>query len=421
MLRPLYTALIYLLAPVIFIRTAWQVRRDPEERRRLPERLGYFSPKMPLPEPLIWVHAVSVGEVQAAAALIRVLQRHYSGHALLVTTATTTGAQRVQSLFGDSVRHAYLPYDLPGAVRRFFQQVRPALAIIMETEIWPNLYRECAVRGVPIVLASARLSERSVRRYRRFAAAFDSELKNLTVAAQTQTDAQRFIAIGASPQRVYVTGNVKFDMEVAPEVGQDGEALRISSFAGRPVWVAGSTHAVEEDIVIEAHRRLLQSYGNALLILAPRHPHRFDQVRGHLSARTLRFASRSRQGPVHDIDILLADTLGELLLLYAAADVAFVGGSLVPIGGHNLLEPAALGKPVLTGPYNTNSQDIAKLMLASGAALQVNNAEELATTLLELFLNPKRREAMGEKGREIMVENRGAVENVMTVIEQVMQ
>jgi 3-deoxy-D-manno-octulosonic-acid transferase len=410
----IYTALLYAAAPVVFALTAWRGIRDPAYRDRLAERFGFT--KLRSEGPAIWVHAVSVGEVQAAAPLIRALRQKYPQHTLIVTTTTPTGAQRVRALFADAVRHAYLPYDLPGAVSRFLDRVRPQQAVIMETEVWPNLYRACARRRIPIVLVSARLSEKSVRRYRRFAGVFAAVLRDLVIGAQTQADAQRFIAIGANPARVQVTGNLKFDIEVPAQVQSEGAALRDGM---RRIWVAGSTHAVEEDAVLEAHRRVLKIHSDALLVLVPRHPNRFDQVQEWLRASSVRFATRSRREPVGaEVSVLLADTLGELLMLYAAADVAFVGGSLVPhVGGHNLLEPAALAKPILTGPHNANGQDIAQLLFADGAALEVRTADELAAAVAGLFANPQRRSDMGGKALHIVTSNRGAVARALALIE----
>lgn len=413
----IYTALLYVAAPVVFALTAWRGIRDAAYRDRLGERFGLTSLRGD--GSAIWLHAVSVGEVQAAAPLIRALRTQHPQRMLIVTTATPTGAQRVQALFADTVRHVYLPYDLPGAVNRFLDRVRPRQAIVMETEVWPNLYRACARRRIPIVLASARLSEKSVRRYRRFAAPVAAVLRELAIGAQTQTDAQRFIAMGADPARVQVTGNIKFDIEVPAQVQADGRALRESSFADRKVWVAGSTHADEEDQVLQAHRRVLKAHPGALLVLVPRHPNRFDQVRAWLGGSSVRLASRSRHEPVHaDTEVLLADTLGELLMLYAAADVAFVGGSLVAhVGGHNLLEPAALAKPILTGPHHANGRDIAQLLFTNGAALQVHGTEELAAAVAKLFAHPERRRELGEKAKAIVAANRGALARVLGLIE----
>lgn len=413
----IYTAVLYVAAPVVFALTAWRGIRDPAYRDRLCERFGWTTLRGD--GSAIWVHAASVGEVQAAAPLIRALRQRHPQRTLIVTTTTPTGAQRVRALFADTVLHAYLPYDLPGAVNRFLDRVRPRQAIVMETEVWPNLYRACARRGIPIVLASARLSEKSVRRYRRFAGVFGAALRDMAIGAQTQTDAQRYIAIGANPARVLVTGNIKFDIEVPAQVSADGAALRSAAFAGRKVWVAGSTHAGEEEEVLEAHRRVLKAHPDALLILVPRHPNRFDQVRAWLDDSSMRFVSRSRQEPLNaGIEVLLADTLGELLMFYAAADVAFVGGSLVPlIGGHNLLEPAALAKPILTGPHNANGQDIAQLLFAAAAAQEVHSAEDLAAAVAKLFAHPERRKEMGEKALAVVAANRGALARALALVD----
>jgi 3-deoxy-D-manno-octulosonic-acid transferase len=288
----------------------------------------------------------------------------------------------------------------------------------METEVWPNLYGACAARKIPIVLVSARLSERSVPRYRRFAGLFGAVVRDLDIGAQTQTDAERFVAIGADAGRVHVTGNIKFDMEAPPQVRDEGAALRDAMFAGRKVWVAGSTHAGEEEIVLAAHQRILKIHRDALLILVPRHPDRFEQVRDWLGTRSVRFARRSRNEAAGTANVLLADTLGELLMFYAAADVAFVGGSLVPhIGGHNLLEPAAFAKPILTGPYNANGKDIAQLLIDGGAALEVKSAEELAAAVAKLFADPARRDKMGAEALRILAANRGALARALALID----
>lgn len=415
-----YTVLLYLFAPVALAVTALRGLRDPAYRDRLPERLGFTNIRF-AGSP-IWVHAVSVGEVQAAAVLIRALRTRHPAHALLVTTATPTGAQRVRVLFGDSVRHCYLPYDLPGAVDRFLSRTQPRIAIVMETEIWPNLFRECGTRDIPILLASARLSEKSANRYRRLAGLLKRALTRVTIAAQSPLDADRFRSIGADAARVHVSGNVKFDLEVPGEVRRSGESLRASQFPDRAVWVAGSTHEGEENIVLDAHERVRAVHKSALLVLAPRHPSRFEQVRTWLKARGASYASRSRNETVTaDTSVLLVDTLGELLVFYAAADVAFVGGSLAPIGGHNLVEPAALARPVIVGPHNFNAPDIAQLFRSDGAALEVASAEALAAAILDLLANPARRAEIGEKGRAIVESNRGALDRVMQLIDPLLQ
>lgn len=421
MLRLIYNALICIAAPLAFGWTAWRGIRDPLYRDRLPERFGYSG--LRLEGGAIWVHAVSVGEVQAAAALIRALRQRYPARPLLVTTATPTGAQRVRALFGDAVHHSYLPYDLTGAVRRFLDRVQPAIAVVMETEVWPNLYRECGRRRLPIVLASARLSEKSVRRFRRIAGLFrDALSQDIAIAAQTQADADRFVGVGASRAGTHVTGNIKFDLEVPDEVRATGEALRAAQFPDRFVWVAGSTHEIEEDILLQAHRAVRQLRPDALLILVPRHPNRFERVRQWLSSQNVSYATRSRGDAVTaDTSLLFVDTLGELLMFYAACDVAFVGGSFVPVGGHNLLEPAALARPVLTGPNNFNAPDIARLLFESDAAVEVSSGAALAAVLLELIADPQRRSRMGEAARAILEANRGAVERVVSLIEPLLR
>lgn len=422
MLRSVYTALLYVFAPIALAATALRGVRDPAYRDRLSERLGFTRVLQGSDARPIWVHAVSVGEVQAAVPLVRLLLKKYPQRPLLITTATPTGAQRVRALFSDSVRHAYLPYDLPGAVRRFLDRVRPAIAIVMEREIWPNLFSECRRRSVPVLLASARISERSAVRHQKFASLFGEALaSNVKIAAQTIQDADRYRAIGA--RDVEVTGNVKFDIEAPVAAKQSGAALRAEQFAQRLVWVAGSTHEGEEDQVLAAHRLVTQQRPDALLILVPRHPNRFDAVRSWLKTQQVTFVSRSRGEQVTSAtSVLLADTLGELMMFYAAADIAFVGGSLIAtIGGHNLLEPAVLERPVLVGPHNFNAPDIAQLMFESGAARQVNSPEQLAQAILELASNPELRARMGRQGSEMVAANRGALERVVAFVEARLQ
>jgi 3-deoxy-D-manno-octulosonic-acid transferase len=414
---PLYVLLTYLLAPIVMIAEGWKALRHAEYRGRLSQRLGFVEP---LAGPgTVWVHAVSVGEVQAAAGLVRALQRRYPDRPFVVTTVTPTGAAQARKLFGDSVRQCYLPYDLPGAVRRFLDRVRPDVAIILETEIWPTLYRELGRRGIPLVMASARVSARSVSRYRRMAGLFSDTLSHgLLIGAQSAADADRFRAIGAAPDRVSVTGNVKFDMEIPGSTIEAGRELRARFAAGRPVWIAGSTHEGEEEAALAAHDRLLQQQPEALLILVPRHPQRFEAVRGLLRRRGLRFAQRSLgEEPSSTQPVFLVDTLGELQMFYAASDVAFVGGSLVPVGGHNLLEPAVLGLPVLSGPYTQNAQEIADLLAASGALLIVQDEAGLARALVDLLSSPTLARETGEKGRRAMAQSRGAVERLVALVE----
>jgi 3-deoxy-D-manno-octulosonic-acid transferase len=416
-IRRLYSLLIYCAVPFATAVVLWRGLRDRSYWQGLNERFGWG--RRLNSAPAIWLHAVSLGEMSAAAPLVRALRSRYPENPLVLTTATPTGRARARGLFGDTVDVRFLPYDTPGAVARFLDRIRPRLAIIMETELWPNLFKECERRGVPLVLASARLSAKSVSRYRRLGRLFRGIFSaSSLIAAQTALDAERFIAIGAQSARTRVMGNIKFDLELSAGVIGQGRELRASFGSARPTWIAGSTHAGEEEQVLAAHEELR---GSTLLILVPRHPDRFRAVSDLLSSRGVRFTRRS-SGILPDAatQVVLADSVGELAVLYASADVAFVGGSLVPIGGHNLLEPAALGLPVLTGPYQSNGQDIARLLLEQGAALQVGDAQELAAALTRLLADPAERQRIGAIGRHIVESNRGSVARLLDLIEPLM-
>lgn len=417
MMRRLYSVLVYCAAPLAFAQVLWRGLRDRSYRQALGERFGW-GPALSA-APSLWLHAVSLGEMTAAAPLVRALQSRYPQSPLLLTTATPTGRARARELFGAAVEVRFLPYDTPGAVARFLDRARPRLAILMETELWPNLFRECERRRVPVVLASARLSARSVARYRRFGGLFRGIFSaTALIAAQTREDAERFVAIGAPRERVHVAGNVKFDLQVSHEGTARAGELRASLGGARPVWIAGSTHAGEEQQVLAAHQRLQIDQPNALLLLVPRHPDRFEAVADSLSRAAVCFTRRSTGvEPGGATQVVLVDTVGELGALYAAGDVAFVGGSLVPIGGHNLLEPAALGLPVLTGPSYFASNDIARLLIAQGAALEVADARELAAALARLLGDPAERQRMGAIGRRIVESNRGSVARLLDLIE----
>ena len=366
------------------------------------------------------MHAVSVGEVQACAALVSALRRAHPELPLTITTFTPTGAARARALFGDRAQVRYVPFDLPGAVSRFFRRVQPRLAVIFETELWPNLYRACGRQRIPLVLASARISARSLGRYQKLGRLFSDTLGQVAVvAAQGSVDAERFRSLGADGDATHVTGNLKFDFELPPDIATRGAALRRQFAPQRPLWVAGSTHGGgEEQALIDTVRRLREQVPRALLVMAPRHPQRFAEAAQALAQSGLRFARRSlADADRPDSEVLLLDTLGELLDFYAAADVAFVGGSLVPVGGHNLLEPAALGVPILTGPHNFNSADVARLLIERGAAEVVRTPAELAGRLTALFADPAARERIGAAGRDCVAGNRGALAKLLALIE----
>jgi len=408
-LHLLYSFLVALVAPLALLMHA---RRS---GGRTAERLGYVPAAN---EPVLWIHAVSVGEVRAAAILLPALRQQFPGMPVVMTTTTATGARQVRELLGEAVRHVYLPLDLPGAARRFLDRIRPRLGLVMETEIWPNLYRECARRRIPLVIASARLSERSVRRYRPWRRLLRSALAdNVTVAAQTPLDAERYAGIGVDRARTHVAGNVKFDLVIPDRMREEGRRLRGMLGESRSVWVAGSTREHEEEQVLDAHERVRAALPDALLVLVPRHPQRFAAVRSLLERRNIAHVTRSSGSPVTpQTAVLLVDTLGELLSFYAAADLAFVGGTLVPVGGHNLLEPAGLGLPVLTGPHVFNAPDVARLLLAAGAALEVHSAKDLGDQVTRLLRDPAERTTRGRAGIAVIGANGGAVERVVGIV-----
>lgn len=415
-MRLVYNTLIYLAAPVALLLQLWRGVHDPSYRRGFSQRLG-FGPA--LPPGSIWVHAVSVGEVQAAEPLVRALLARHPEHTLVLTTVTPTGLARARMLFGTQVELRYVPIDLPGAVRRFFDRVRPCIALILETELWPNLYAECGRRDVPLVLASARISPRSVGRYRRLVSLFRETLSHgIVIAAQSEEDAARFCSIGAAPERTHVIGNIKFDFQPPADVEARGNEWRKANAEGRPVWVAGSTHAGEEELVLDAHQAVCGAHPDALLLLVPRHPNRFDEVASLLERRGEAWQRRSSGERVAGATrVLLGDSMGELMMFYAAADLAFVAGSLVPIGGHNLLEPASIGRAVVTGPHNFNSEGVARLLFEAGAACKVADAGQLASQVGEWLSAPGQCAAMGAAARAVLDANRGSLERLLWLID----
>ncbi len=414
-MRPLYNLLTWFL--LIPYTVYWLARAlvNASYRPGLSQRFGFGYPE---PGRSIWIHAVSVGEVVAAAPLVRALLREYPQHRLVVTTVTPTGAARVRALFGDTVDHAYIPFETPFSVNRFFAALSPVIALVMETEIWPNLYHGCGSRGIPLVLVSARISPKSVDSYRKLLPLFRETLSHgIVIAAQSRADADRFLSLGAAPERTRVTGNIKFDIELPDGLHSQGAALRAGLFGNRRVWIAASTHDGEEAQVLEAHERLLKTFPDLLLVLVPRHPDRFSAVRELASRRGHRIVSRSDDRAVDaDTTVFLGDTMGEMMLFYAASDVAFVGGSLVPIGGHNLLEPAAVGVPVLTGPHGYNAQEIAERFIEEKACRLVDGPEDLARTVAELLRNEAAKAELVGNASRILEKNRGALERLLELV-----
>ena len=438
-LRHLYTALLYFLTPFVLLRLCWRGLRAPAYWQRWGERFGYYN-GLDL-RAAIWIHAVSVGEVVAAEPLVRALRLAHPRAPLLITTMTPTGSAQVRRLFQGEVRHVYVPYDLPVAVRRFLERARPRLALIMETELWPNLFHGCQTRNIPVIVANARLSDRSAAGYARFPGLTRATLCDVSViAAQSAADAERFQRLlglkgsesfGSTPvgqtagqqyqmtptPLIQVTGSIKFDMRLPASLREQAEVLRRDLGVERPVWIAASTHEGEEEQVLEAFAQVRAQLANALLLLVPRHPERFARVAALCEKRDLPLVSRSSRLPcLPDTAVFLGDSMGELPLFYAAADLAFIGGSLVPTGGHNPLEAAALGVPLLFGPQMFNFAEISQLLLRENAALQVRDAPALADSVVLLLRDTERRHALGESGQRVVAANRGALERLMKII-----
>lgn len=413
-MRCLYTCLLYLATPFFFLRLWWRGKRLPAYRKRWGERLGCYPFKL---SSAIWLHAVSVGEVVAAAPIIRALLEKYPQYPLLVTTMTPTGSARVQALFGDQIKHVYLPYDLPHAIQQFLRAMNPIIGIIFETELWPNLLHVCAQQKIPMYLLNARLSAKSARGYQRIASLTRNMLRQFkNIAAQHVDDAERLIALGAAKDSVMVTGNIKFDLSIPDGLNRQANELRQSFGKRKLIWIAASTHQGEEEIILSAHEKIRHRYDDALLILVPRHPDRFNQVtdlckQKFATVRRTEFANSSSSFAVY-----VGDTMGELLLLYAVADIVFVGGSLMPHGGHNLLEPCVLGKPVLTGPHVFNFSEISQILFSNHALMEVNNAEALAHQVIYLFEHTDIAARMGRDALQVIEQNRGALQRQLKII-----
>lgn len=414
MARRLYTLLFCLCMPLVLLRLLYRAIKAPAYARRWSER---FALGGDVRAGGIWVHAVSVGESIAAAPMVRELLKRYPELPITITCMTPTGSEQIRKLFGGQVGHAYLPYDLPWLQRRLLRRLKPRVGIIMETELWPNLVAEATRAEVPLVLANARLSERSARGYQRVSALVRPMFAALDwVAVQSQAEALRFIKLGVAREQLQVTGSIKFDFRADPALLQQAADLR-ARWGERPVWIAASTHAGEDEQVLRAHQAVLQALPDALLILVPRHPERFDAVARQVQDAGLAAVRRSSgQLPAADQQVLVGDTMGELVMLYACADVAFVGGSLVPNGGHNYLEPAALGLPVLSGPHRFNFTEISELLEGAEALQVVSDERALALAVQALLGDEAARERAGAAGRAVVQDNQGALERLLAGI-----
>lgn len=414
-MRIFYSFLIVLGTPLILLYFALRGLRDRGYLGRWPERFGFIP--VDVPKQGIWVHAASVGEFNAASPLIRALLKKYPDTPVTVTTFTPTGSDRVKREMGDGVAHFYIPIDLPGAVGRFLKRLQPALIIILETEIWPNLYLQAQRSNIPLLMANARLSQRSARRFQRLPA-FAAEVlcSAAWIGAQSSEDAARFARCGAQ-RPLEITGNLKFDLRVAASLEEKAEALRLHWGRDRPVLVAGSTHEADENVVIPAFTELLKTLPDALLILVPRYPERFSRAAQLAKAAGLNTQLRSHgEACTRQTQCFLIDTIGELMVYYACADVAFVGGSFGDQGGHNPLEPAALGKPVLLGPNMENAREIADQLLHCKAAMRVDDQQEFLRFAGQVLSDGVLRDRMGQAGRNLVQQNKGALELTLKAV-----
>ncbi len=415
-MRKIYTLLFYIALPFILIRLWWRGRQSPGYRQRVFDRFGYYNTERLSPDTL-WLHAVSYGEVVAAEPLINALLKQYPNRPLLVTTMTATGAARVAQRFAGQVVHQHIAYDFPGAVKRFFKHNQPSIAIIMETELWPNLIKGCVRHHVPVIIANARLSEKSFKGYRKMLTITRSMMQRITIiAAQSQSDALRFKQLGATQEQVKVVGNLKFDMTPRPDLWEAGLEWR-GEIGVRPVWIAASTHPGEEEQVLDAHRLILAQHPKALLILVPRHPERFNRVAELCASSNFSTERLSEKHiPQFAAQIFLVDAMGLLPKFYRAADVAYVGGSLVPIGGHNIIEAASAKSAILFGPHMHNFTDIANQFSQADACEKVEDSKSLAQKVLNLFENAEHRQALIHRADQIVIENAGALEKTVQEI-----
>ena len=417
-MRHLYSTALYLMQPFLLLRMLWRSRLMPGYRQRLGERFGWVDAPA-FDGQVIWLHAVSIGETQAAAPLVEALLKAHPDHELVMTTTTPTGSERVRALFGPRVFHCYAPWDLPGSVMRFLRRVRPRLLVLMETELWPNTIHYCRVFGCGVILANARLSQRSASGYGRFPALTRAMLQQLdVVACQSVEDGQRFIALGLPAASLEITGSLKFEITYNARQREEAQRLRDAYRADtRPILLAASTHPGEEEAVLDAFAQLREEYDRCLLLLVPRHPQRAAGVEKLCQRRGWRVQRRSQGNPRGaDHDIVLGDMVGELALLQALASVVVVGGSLVRHGGHNPLEAAAWGVPLVCGPHMDNFSSIARQLVAAGAMIQVSPGE-LTSTLSVLLGDAARRKAMGAAARRIVEGNRGALARLLLLIE----
>ena len=415
-MEKIYRVAVYLALPFALVAQGIKGFRNQSYWRRWSERLGYCGLTSPVD---LWIHAVSVGEVRAAVPMINRFLSDHPDMRVLVTTMTPTGSDTVRQLLGARVEHCYLPYDTGAGIGRFLDAASPSTVIVMETEIWPNLIRLCKARGIRVAYINVRLSRRSYERYLRIRTFIAEVLGRIDlIAVQGDADASRIGQLGADPARVHVTGSIKFDAQVPASVSEAAQMVRRTLGDERLIWIAGSTREGEEGMVLDAYQELKNRFPELLLLLVPRHPERFDSVARQCRRAGLGVVRRSAD-PISvpdTTDVYLGDTMGELALLYAAADVAFVGGSLVPTGGQNILEPCALGIPVVFGPHMFNFQDISQWAVDGGAGFQVPDVNRLVSKLDQLLRDADLRFQTGERALKLIEGHRGALDRVYELL-----
>ena len=422
MSRIIYSLLLYMAVPLVLLKMFLRGKKAPDYRKRWGERFALIKP-LPAGKQTIWIHSVSVGETIASAPMVKQLIKLYPDHQFVVTTMTPTGSDRVKALYGDKVHHVYCPYDLPDAQARFLNRLRPKLALMMETELWPNTVAACHKRNIPVIIANARLSEKSANGYGRFGGLVRPMMKKITlVACQNQTDGERFKQLGLSDQQLQITGSVKFDITIDSDIQTQAQALRNSWEQGlgrsADILIAASTHQGEDEQILEAFKQVLSKNENALLVLVPRHPERFNQVYQLIEEHNLPVIRHSQTSETTaETCVILGDTMGELMKLYATADAAFVGGSLVENGGHNMLEPAALGIPVLSGPSIFNFNEISQELVECGGMKLVSSPAELAAESLKILASDSVKTEMGQNSQAFIAANRGALQRTLTIVQ----
>ncbi|HHW7569433.1 TPA: lipid IV(A) 3-deoxy-D-manno-octulosonic acid transferase [Mannheimia haemolytica] len=420
MLRLLYICLSYLLQPVVLLLMWYKGRKQPAYRKRLWERYGIYEESEKPKAKGVVIHAASVGEVIAATPLIKAVRKQYPELSLIVTTVTPTGSDRVKSAFGDSVSHFYLPYDLPDAIERFLNFIDPKLMIVIETELWPNLIRKVNIRKIPFVIANARLSPRSAKRYGWVKGSIKDMLNQISlIMAQDEVSRDRYLALGYAPAKMVNTGNLKFDLEITPQLHQSVIKTKASlNLTERPIWIAGSTHEGEEKLILDAHKLLLEHYPNLVLILVPRHPERFGLVELLIQKSDLNYVKRTENKMLsQNTQVMLGDTMGEMMLLYGLSDIAFVGGSLVKHGGHNPLEPIAFNIPVVSGLYTYNFPEIFEKLREVKGVIEIESSVEALTESIELLLEqPQIGQEIAKSGLSVLQENQGALKRHLDLL-----